>query len=72
LALAWVLAKSPDIIPIPGTTSMEHLRDNTASIDLQVSAAALVAAGQLINHATVIGARYNDATQQEIDTEMFA
>jgi aryl-alcohol dehydrogenase-like predicted oxidoreductase len=72
LALAWVLAKSPDIIPIPGTTSIDHLRDNAASVDVQVSAGSLAAAGKLINHATVVGARYNEVTQQEIDTEIFA
>ena len=72
LALAWLLAKAPEIIPIPGTTNMDHLRENVASITVKVSAASLAEAGRLINHSTVVGARYNDATQQEIDTEMFA
>jgi hypothetical protein len=38
---------------------------------LQVNPALLAEAGRLINHGTVVGARYNEATQQEIDTEMF-
>jgi hypothetical protein len=75
LALAWLLAKSPatscEIIAIPGTTKVAHLRENMAALSLQVNAAALADADRLINHATVAGARYNEATQQEIDTEMF-
>ena len=76
LALAWLLAKSStnscEIIPIPGTTNLDHLSENVASQQLQVNAASLAAAEQLINHTTVAGARYNDATQKEIDTEMFS
>jgi aryl-alcohol dehydrogenase-like predicted oxidoreductase len=75
LALAWLLAKSSatscEIIPIPGTTNLEHLRENVWSHTLQVNPALLAEAGRLINHGTVVGARYNEATQQEIDTEMF-
>jgi aryl-alcohol dehydrogenase-like predicted oxidoreductase len=71
LALAWLLAKSPDIIPIPGTTSLDHLRENSASVGVRLNSATLAAADRIINHSTVFGARYNEATQQEIDTEMF-
>jgi aryl-alcohol dehydrogenase-like predicted oxidoreductase len=76
LALAWLLAKSPatscEIIPIPGTTKIDHLNENVASLSLQVNSALLAEAERVINHTTVAGARYNEATQQEIDTEMFA
>ncbi len=36
LALAWLLKRSPVVLPIPGTSSVEHLEDNTraASIEL--------------------------------------
>jgi aryl-alcohol dehydrogenase-like predicted oxidoreductase len=71
LALAWLLAKSPDIVPIPGTTKLDHLLENVASIDLHVDTSILAAAERLINHSTVVGARYNEATQLEIDTEEF-
>jgi aryl-alcohol dehydrogenase-like predicted oxidoreductase len=70
-ALAWLLAKSKDIIPIPGTTSLSHLRENVAAAQVELDATLIAAAERLINQHTVIGARYNDATQQEIDTEMF-
>lgn len=37
LALAWLLHRSPVILPIPGTSSIEHLEENTAAADLQLS-----------------------------------
>ena len=37
LALAWLLAKSPVILPIPGTSSVDHLEDNMAAADIELS-----------------------------------
>jgi pyridoxine 4-dehydrogenase len=36
LALAWLLARSPVVLPIPGTASVEHLEENVAAADLQL------------------------------------
>jgi aryl-alcohol dehydrogenase-like predicted oxidoreductase len=68
-ALAWVLAQGPHIIPIPGTTRLDHLEENAGAEQVQLSAAALAKLNQLINPSTVSGARYNPTVQQEIDTE---
>jgi aryl-alcohol dehydrogenase-like predicted oxidoreductase len=38
LALAWLLARSPVMVPIPGTTSVEHLEENVASAGIRLSA----------------------------------
>ena len=38
VALAWLLAKSPVMLPIPGTASMAHLEENVAAADLALSA----------------------------------
>src|SRR6202021_2454603 len=38
LALAWVLAQGEDIIPIPGTKKTKYLRENAASVDIELSA----------------------------------
>lgn len=38
VALAWLLAKAPGIIPIPGTTRVEHLRENLAAASLRLTA----------------------------------
>jgi pyridoxine 4-dehydrogenase len=41
VALAWLLAKSPVILPIPGTSSVEHLNTNTAAASLKLDAGTL-------------------------------
>mgnify|MGYP006272662559 CR=1 FL=1 len=71
LALAWVLAKGPDIVPIPGTRRPEFLLENLGASGVQLSPAVVARLDGLINQATVAGGRYNDATQAEIDTENF-
>jgi aryl-alcohol dehydrogenase-like predicted oxidoreductase len=38
VALAWLLAKSPVMLPIPGTSSVQHLEENVAAADLELSA----------------------------------
>ncbi|MBP6863622.1 MAG: aldo/keto reductase [Neisseriaceae bacterium] len=71
LALGWLLAQGEHVVPIPGTTSLTHLHDNMGAAVLSLTAADLAAASQLINHSTVSGDRYAEATLAEIDTESF-
>jgi aryl-alcohol dehydrogenase-like predicted oxidoreductase len=72
LALAWVLAQRNDIVPIPGTTRVDHLEENAEAVDLTLSPTTVSRLDALINPQTVSGARYNAATQTEIDTEELA
>jgi aryl-alcohol dehydrogenase-like predicted oxidoreductase len=72
LALAWTLAKAPHIVSIPGTTRLDHLAENFKALDVRLSADIVAAADALINEKTVIGPRYNDAAQADVDTEEFA
>ncbi len=37
VALAWLLHRSPVMLPIPGTSSVKHLEENTKAADLQLS-----------------------------------
>jgi pyridoxine 4-dehydrogenase len=37
IALAWLLRRSPVMLPIPGTLSIEHLRENLAALDIELS-----------------------------------
>src|SRR3954470_15697639 len=37
IALAWLMAQKPWIVPIPGTTSMDHLRENTGAVNVQLT-----------------------------------
>jgi aryl-alcohol dehydrogenase-like predicted oxidoreductase len=72
LALAWLLHQGEDIIPIPGTTSVEHLLDDLAAVDVQLSAELMARVEDLINERTVSGDRYNAQANSEVDTEVFA
>jgi len=69
LALAWLLAQRDYIIPIPGTTRLDHLEENAGALDIRLTAETIARLNVLINSRTVSGPRYNDATFPEIDTE---
>jgi aryl-alcohol dehydrogenase-like predicted oxidoreductase len=71
LALAWLLHRSDDILPIPGTTSIPHLEENLGANAVQLDTGVIEKLDLLINNKTVIGTRYNATTQSEIDTEEF-
>jgi aryl-alcohol dehydrogenase-like predicted oxidoreductase len=71
LALAWLLGKEDNIIVIPGTTNSEHLKENFSAGEVSLSASAYERLDNIINNDTVVGPRYNAATQAEIDTEEF-
>ena len=72
LALAWLLARGTDILPIPGTTSLAHLEENLKAADIVLAPDLVARLEALINARTVSGPRYPAATQVEIDTEEFA
>ena len=72
LALAWILAKQPEMVVIPGTRSPAHLEDNLGAGRVPLTPATVARLDALINRETVVGPRYNAATQKEIDTEQFA
>jgi aryl-alcohol dehydrogenase-like predicted oxidoreductase len=71
LAMAWLLHQGDDILPIPGTTRVDHLRDNLGAVDVKLSAAVLQSLNTLINADTVHGERYNAQGNSEVDTEVF-
>ena len=72
LALAWLLARGAHVVPIPGTTNPKHLSENLGAATVTLNAAQVARLDALVNPQTVTGARYNAATQLEIDTEEFA
>ena len=71
LALAWLLHRGDLIIPIPGTTSVEHLLDDVGAVDVSLSASVIARLDALINERTVVGARYNPQNASEVETESF-
>jgi aryl-alcohol dehydrogenase-like predicted oxidoreductase len=71
LALAWLLHQGEHIIPIPGTTNVEHLHDDLGAVNVRLDAATMERLGALINERTVVGNRYNAQSASEVDTERF-
>jgi aryl-alcohol dehydrogenase-like predicted oxidoreductase len=69
LALAWVLSQGEHVIPIPGTASLTHLEENLRA-DVVLDPLLLERLNRLDWHG-VIGARYNAAAQEDVDTEQF-
>jgi aryl-alcohol dehydrogenase-like predicted oxidoreductase len=58
LALAWVLAKGEDIVPIPGTKSPRRLEENAAAVDVTLSADEVQELDNAISRDAVVGSRY--------------
>jgi aryl-alcohol dehydrogenase-like predicted oxidoreductase len=72
LALAWLLHRAPHVVPIPGTTSVAHLRDNVAAAQVKLSDDVMQRLDGLIHQGNVAGARYSAQGTSEVDTENFA
>lgn len=60
VALAWLLAQKPWIVPIPGTTQMPHMLENTGAIGLRFSASELAELNAAVAAISVQGARLPD------------
>ncbi len=60
LALAWLLARKPWIVPIPGTRKRSRLEENIGAVSLDLSAADLAAIEAAVESNTVEGQRYRD------------
>ena len=71
LALAWLLHRGENIIPIPGTTSLAHLVEDLAAADVKLAPVIMARLDALINEKAVTGGRYNAQSQSEVDTEQF-
>jgi aryl-alcohol dehydrogenase-like predicted oxidoreductase len=69
LALAWLLHKSDNIVPIPGTTHETHLIENCTAGAVKLAPRVMAHVEALINSRNVSGARYPPAAQAETDAE---
>ncbi|HSZ38577.1 MAG TPA: aldo/keto reductase [Trebonia sp.] len=67
IALAWLLAQRPWIVPIPGTRRLERLTENLGAVQVELSADDLAAIDDAAAAITVVGARYPEAMQRMID-----
>ena len=71
LALAWLLHKREFILPIPGTTNVDHLHEDLAAADVRLSPELIRRLDALVNEKTVAGNRYGEQANREVDTEVF-
>jgi len=64
IALAWLLAQKPWIVPIPGTTKVDRLDENIAAADLRLDTGDLKEIEDAAAGITVLGARYPEAMEK--------
>jgi len=67
IALAWILAQNPTIVPIPGTTKLHRLRENTAAADLQLTADEIAELTAAADQIDLTGDRYPETMQRWIN-----
>jgi aryl-alcohol dehydrogenase-like predicted oxidoreductase len=58
IALAWLLAKKPWIVPIPGTTKLDRLQENLGALNFKLTPEDLIAIESASSHIRLEGARY--------------
>ncbi|CAM6300963.1 MULTISPECIES: aldo/keto reductase [Klebsiella] len=67
MALAWVMSKGEDIVPIPGARKINHLRDNAAAADIMLSPEDIHTIDHIFAAENVAGLRYNQGDFNLID-----
>ena len=67
IALAWLLAQKPWIVPIPGTRNMDHLNENLGAIHVQLTPADLREIETEFSKVKVNGGRMNEMQMQAVD-----
>ena len=64
IALAWVLAQKPWIIPIPGTTKLHRLEENIGAANIEFSKEELQEMEEASSHIKILGERYPEALER--------
>ncbi|QQL49838.1 aldo/keto reductase [Mucilaginibacter ginkgonis] len=67
IALAWLLAQKPWIVPIPGTTKLHRLEENLGAVDIQLTDADLKAIDNALAGIEIVGNRYSESAQKMIN-----
>jgi aryl-alcohol dehydrogenase-like predicted oxidoreductase len=67
LALAWVLARGGDIVPIPGTSRRDHLDENLAALNLVLTAEDLARLERIAPVGAAAGLRYPEASLRQVN-----
>jgi aryl-alcohol dehydrogenase-like predicted oxidoreductase len=67
VAIAWLLHKGPDIVPIPGTKRVTYLEENVAAASVALDAAQMQTLDAALAPENISGQRYNSTTMSMID-----
>ena len=67
IALAWVMAQKPWIVPIPGTRSLDHLSENVGAVNVALTSDDLSEIGAALSTITVKGGRMNKEQMEQVD-----
>jgi aryl-alcohol dehydrogenase-like predicted oxidoreductase len=67
IALAWVLAQRPWIVPIPGTTKLHRLEENLGAVTVELTTEDLQELDVLTKDVKVMGARYGEGSQKLVN-----
>jgi aryl-alcohol dehydrogenase-like predicted oxidoreductase len=67
IALAWLLAQKPWIIPIPGTRNVDHLNENLGAVNVQLTSADLREIETAFSEIKVHGGRMSEKYMQEVE-----
>jgi aryl-alcohol dehydrogenase-like predicted oxidoreductase len=67
IALAWLLAQKPWIVPIPGTRSLDHLNENLGAVNVRLTAADLLEIETAFAKIKVYGGRMGEKFMRDVD-----
>ena len=67
VALAWLMAQKPFIVPIPGTTKLAHFQENMGAANYAFTASELQALTEDLNKIKIVGARYTGVSAQQTE-----
>ncbi len=71
LAMAWVLSRGGHVVPIPGTRSIAHLKEDLGALGVAITPDITARIDTIFAPGAIRGARYTAAMQAQIDTETF-
>lgn len=66
VAMGWLLAKAPWIVPIPGTTKISHLEENLRTLDFKCTPEEWLALEKEVLSISVVGDRYNAEQEKQV------
>jgi len=68
-ALAWLLHQGEDVVPIPGTTSLEHLEENLGACDIHFTEEDFNGIAEILKKFPVAGTRYNPSMARMVNLD---